>query len=81
MADGKGGEFLFIVEIAELDDGKSVELVRQTAQGDFDLFQLQPVGFEIPIGSNCGSANRNCGAGIEKLSSSRQGCGRGETRF
>ena len=57
-ADRYGGKFLFVMKVADLDDGEAIKLVRQAAQGDFDFLKLQPVGFEIPIaayGRNTGS--------------------------
>ena len=50
-ADRNGGKFFFIMKVAELNDGKAVKLVRKAAQGDFNLFKLQAIGFEIAIGA------------------------------
>jgi hypothetical protein len=39
------------MKIAELDDGKTVKLMRQAAQRNFNSLKLQIIGFEIPIGA------------------------------
>jgi len=51
VANGDGRKSFFIMKIAELNNSKSVKLMRQALQGDFDSFELKTVGFEIPVGS------------------------------